>query len=172
VSVPATAVAIATGLATIILVAVEHYRSVRPSSVLQIYLVASIFADAVQIRTLFLRKYVPTIARLQSSILACQVLLLVLESWRKTRWALPAEVPYSPEDFSGILSRSVYFWLNPLLFKGNRQILSIDDLFPYVKLKLEPSYVPDDLILSIVLAEVCNPHICRKALWMLGINVC
>jgi ATP-binding cassette subfamily C (CFTR/MRP) protein 1 len=133
VSVPSTVVSLAASLAIIILLAVEHNRSIRPSSVLQVYLVASLFADAVQIRTLFHRGYVPTIARLECSNLACQILLLVLESLPKRKWVATGEVPYSPEDFAGIVSRTVYFWLNPLLFKGNRQILSIDDLYPYVK---------------------------------------
>jgi ATP-binding cassette subfamily C (CFTR/MRP) protein 1 len=127
-------VALAASIATIILLAIEHNRSIRPSSVLQVYLVASLFSDAVQIRTLFHRGYVPIIARLQCSDLACQVLLLVIESLSKRRWVVPGEVPYSPEDFAGIVSRTVYFWLNPLMFKGNRQILSIDDVYPYVKL--------------------------------------
>jgi ATP-binding cassette, subfamily C (CFTR/MRP), member 1 len=132
VAVPAAAVALVASLATILLLTIEHNRNLRPSTILQLYLVASLLTGATQIRTLFLRRYVPTIARLQSSVLACQIVFLVLESLPKTRWALPATVPYSPEDFAGIISRTLYFWLNALLLKGNRRILTIDDVSPYV----------------------------------------
>jgi ATP-binding cassette subfamily C (CFTR/MRP) protein 1 len=123
--------------------------------------VVSLFADAVQVRTLFIRRYFPIIARLQCVIPACELVLLVLESWPKTRWVLPAEVPYSPEDLSGILRRIVYFWLNPLLLKGNPHIISIDDISPYVDAKLDPSRANRDFNIFVVLVQILGQMVPR-----------
>jgi ATP-binding cassette subfamily C (CFTR/MRP) protein 1 len=166
VAVPSASIALVAGLATIIIVAMEHNRSVRPSSVLQVYLIASIFAGAVQIRTLFLRRYVPTIARLQSTVLACQMLLLVIESWPKTRWVMPAEVSFSPEDFSGILGQSLYLWLNPLFFKGNRHILTIDDLSP-ISADLQSSHLQKGILKAWNKHGSSNPYSFLLSNWSL-----
>lgn len=37
---------------------------------------------------------------------------------------------HSPEETSSIFSLGLYSWLNSLLWKGYRNVLSLDDLYP------------------------------------------
>lgn len=114
----------------VILTALEHSRTTRPSTIITFYLIAAIVADGVQIRTLFIRTYVPTIARLVAASAAIKLTLLTLESWPKTSCLLPTDEPLGPEDVSGPLARDTFWWLHSLLLLGNRSLLSVKDLPP------------------------------------------
>jgi ATP-binding cassette, subfamily C (CFTR/MRP), member 1 len=129
-SVTSAALGFISALSVLILVGIEHSRIVRPSSLILLYLLASIVADAVQVRTLFLRGYAATLARLACGSLGSRVFLLVLESWSKRSYLKPVEDGYSPEELASVFSRSVFWWLNPILFLGNRKILVLEDLYP------------------------------------------
>jgi ATP-binding cassette, subfamily C (CFTR/MRP), member 1 len=128
--VPSAALSLVSALSLVILVGLEHGRSVRPGTIILVYLLASIIAEAVQIRTLYLRHYVVEIARLLCASLACKVLLIVLESWSKKSALIQTEYDYSPEELAGIFNRSTFGWLNPILYLGNRKILAVTDLYP------------------------------------------
>lgn len=114
----------------VLLIGIEHNRILRPSSLVLLYLLATLVTDAVQIRTLYLRGYATTIARLSCGSLATRALLLVLETWTKKAYLKPAEDGYSPEELASVFSRSVFWWLNPILLRGNRKILALEDLYP------------------------------------------
>jgi hypothetical protein len=129
-SVPSAAIEVVAALAVTFLVAFEHQRIVHPSSLLWIYLLASVLSAAVQTRTLFIRGYVPTISRLTASSLACQIALLIVESTPKKSYLKPADHEFGPEELAGIFSRSIFWWLTPMLFLGNRKILKLSDLYP------------------------------------------
>jgi ATP-binding cassette, subfamily C (CFTR/MRP), member 1 len=111
------------------LTALEHNRTIRPSSLISIYLLASILADSVQIRTLYIRKYIPSIARLLVSSATGKTLLLLVESLPKTSY-LRAIEPYGLEEIIGVFGRSVLWWLNSLFLTGSRKVLCLSDLFP------------------------------------------
>jgi ATP-binding cassette subfamily C (CFTR/MRP) protein 1 len=130
VSVPSASIEFVSALAVVFLVVFEHPRIVHPSSLLWIYLLASVVSAAVRTRTLFLRGYEPTISRLAASSLACNLALLIVESWSKKSYLKPADREYGPEELAGIFSRSVFWWLTPILFLGNRKILKLSDLYP------------------------------------------
>jgi ATP-binding cassette, subfamily C (CFTR/MRP), member 1 len=129
-SVPSAAIQFISALAVLFLVAFEHQRIVHPSSLLWLYLLASVVSDAVQTRTLFIRGYVPILSRLAASSLACNLALLLVESSSKKSYLKPADYEYGPEELAGIFSRSVFWWLTPILFLGNRKILKLSDLYP------------------------------------------
>jgi ATP-binding cassette subfamily C (CFTR/MRP) protein 1 len=129
-SVASAALGFVGAVAVVILVGIEHNRILRPSSLVLLYLLATLFTDAIQIRTLFLRGYVAAIARLSCASLASRALLLVVESWTKESYLKPVEDGYSPEELASVFSRSVFWWLNPILLLGNRKILALEDLYP------------------------------------------
>jgi hypothetical protein len=129
-SVPFAAIQFISALAVLFLVAFEHQRIVHPASLLWLYLLASVVSDAVQTRTLFIRGYVPIIARLVASSLACNLALLLVESSSKKSYLKPADHEFGPEELAGVFSRSVFWWLTPILFLGNRKILNLSDLYP------------------------------------------
>jgi ATP-binding cassette, subfamily C (CFTR/MRP), member 1 len=117
-------------VSVVILVGIEHSRILRPSSLVLLYLLATVVADAVQVRTLFLRGYATTLAGLSCGSLASRAFLLVLESCSKKSYLKPVEDGYSPEELASVFSRSVFWWLNPILLLGNRKILALEDLYP------------------------------------------
>ncbi|KAF2671106.1 P-loop containing nucleoside triphosphate hydrolase protein [Microthyrium microscopicum] len=117
-------------LAIVALIAVEHNRLTRPAKLTSIYLLATITADFVIIRTLYLRNYVPTLAAVLCATAAVKFVLLVFESLPKTPYLIEPNRPYGKVDLAGPFNKGLLFWLNPLLVLGNRQILTLQDLYP------------------------------------------
>ncbi|OJK00423.1 hypothetical protein ASPACDRAFT_1880763 [Aspergillus aculeatus ATCC 16872] len=114
---PAIVLSLVDSLDIAVLTALEHDRSLRPSSLLSIYLLISTLFDAVQVRTLFIRHYpypLPALAAATSKINAMR----------------PPFRDISPESTSGIFARTVFWWLNGLFLRGFRKLLTVEDLFP------------------------------------------
>lgn len=110
----------------------EHVHSVKPATLLNVYLPISALFDAVQIRTLWFIPFNTILAKLLTCALAFKVALTILEALPKRHVLLASTQHLSKEGTSGIYSRITFNWLNPLLRKGFRSILSSDNL-----LKLE-----------------------------------
>lgn len=106
----------------------EYQRTIRPSRTTTTYLLGSILADCVIIRTLYIRHYVPEIAAVTSATLACRLLYLLLESWPKT--LMPMNPTTGRVDVAGPFSRAFMWWLNPMLVRGYSNILSLADVYP------------------------------------------
>lgn len=111
---------------------VEHRKSIRPSTIITIYLLVSTAFDIAECRTLWLR---PQNQRLHSiSILVglsvgVKVVILCLEAIDK-RPVLNA--PWNqapPESLSGAINRSVFWWLNALFLRGYKGVLSLSSLW-------------------------------------------
>ena len=107
----------------------EHIRSVSPSNLLCVYLLFSTLFDGVQARTLWLR-FPSTIAGTCTAGLGVRFLLLIAESQEKQTYLKPQFANYSPEKLGGMVNRIVFWWLNPLLARGSRGLLSPSYLFP------------------------------------------
>jgi ATP-binding cassette subfamily C (CFTR/MRP) protein 1 len=86
-------------------------------------------ADVVQSRTLAMRGYSQNLTNLTSASLALKTLLLVVETWPKTKYLKSVETKYGPEHTMGIIGRSLYLWLNPLLRTGNRKQIKLEDCY-------------------------------------------
>jgi ATP-binding cassette subfamily C (CFTR/MRP) protein 1 len=94
----------------------EHTRTVRPSLILNVYLLGSLVFDAVQVRTLYLRNDDPAILGLFTTNIVIKAALLLLEAKSKRTYLRPPYNTYSPE-------------IRPLLATGFRKMLTLDDLF-------------------------------------------
>ena len=108
----------------------EHQKTVRPSLIVNAYLVFSLLFDAARTRTLWLQQYNRNIAITFTFSVAVKCVLLILEATQKTH-LLPVEYKpiYPPEAVSGIISRSLFWWLNQLFFSGYSTTLHLGDLF-------------------------------------------
>ena len=126
---PAATVGVAGSIAVLALAIFEHSRTIRPSSLLSVYVLACIIADSVLLRTLLLRGYTITLSILTSAALAIKVLYLALESWPKKESLRYSRTLHGPEEYSGIFSRSLFWWVNPIFVHGNKNILQLNDLF-------------------------------------------
>ena len=107
----------------------EHTRAVRPSTLLCLYLLATLILDIPQSRTLFLRHDLDAVASVFTTAIATKATLLVAESWPKRKALVAPYKNYCPEAISGVLSRTFLWWLNPLFSKGIKGLITLHDLF-------------------------------------------
>jgi ATP-binding cassette subfamily C (CFTR/MRP) protein 1 len=106
----------------------EYNRSLRPSTILSLYLGLSLVFDVIRGRTLWLSSSSQNIAPLYSAGVGLKVVILVLEGTCKRPFLKEQYQDAAPEAVSGIYSRSLFLWVNSFLWKGYRGVLSVDTL--------------------------------------------
>ena len=111
----------------------EHQRTIRPSIIAEFYLGFSVLFDVARVRTLWLQKYSETIAAVTTVSIALKFILFCAEAVEKRRILRREYQKQSPETTSGIVSKLVFWWLNPLLRTGYSRSLSLEDLPPLDK---------------------------------------
>ncbi|CAG1996834.1 unnamed protein product [Fusarium graminearum] len=111
-------------IALITLIFVEHRNSRKPSKIIGGYLAITIILDIALVRTFWIRS-MSAIAAVFTCAFALKVTLLILEEWPK---ALVRENEKIRETSSGVINRSVFWWLNSLFLQGYRGILETADL--------------------------------------------
>lgn len=108
----------------------EHFRSTRPSMVLNTYLLLTLLFDAALVRTSWLtfggRRYTISL----TVKVALKMVIVVLEAVPKRRWRIFKSQDTSPEETSGVYSLALMSWLRPLISLGSRQALNLKDLYP------------------------------------------
>ncbi|KAM0274379.1 hypothetical protein ACHAQH_007916 [Verticillium albo-atrum] len=132
-AIASTALNLVAALSMLTLSFYEHSRVPRPSTLLILYILLQMLCDVVQVRTSWLMAGSVTsnmIARLFTASVVAKFVILVAEAQRKARWLRWKIDEHSPEETSGVLSLSVYFWLNKLFRQGYSNVLAIDDLYP------------------------------------------
>lgn len=117
-------------LALVVLIDVEHVRSIRPSFLVSAYLFTTLLFDLVRVRTAWLLSDSRAYAACLSSSLAIKSLLLILGNVEKRKWLNPSEKARSAECLSGLFSRGLFAWLNSLLWKGYSMLLTGSSLPP------------------------------------------
>jgi ATP-binding cassette subfamily C (CFTR/MRP) protein 1 len=128
-AIPSAAMSLVTSLVLIVLSFFEHMRSIRPSWLLNIYLVLTVVFDVVRSRTYSLSPDLDTIATVFTSRVAVELILAIIEARPKRHLLLPTFAGCPPEATSGPYKRALFWWLNALLKKGYSESLSVDDLF-------------------------------------------
>lgn len=107
----------------------EHGKSLRPSSLLNVFLLVSLLLDAAVLRTLWLSPYVDgAVQGVFTASFATKATLLLLEAREKSSYLLNRGAP-APEETSGLYSRAVFGWVTPLLRAGFKRLLRPDDMF-------------------------------------------
>lgn len=104
-------------------------RSVKPSTLVNVYLFLTLLFDCAIARTLWLITGPSVVARLFVTTAAVKFAMLALEAWDKRSILLAQYQGLSPESTNGILGRSVFWWLNPLMKTGFGQYLTDQDLY-------------------------------------------
>jgi len=131
-----TLISIATTIVNL-LVAIQHFpvtwleneRSIRPASLLSAYLLFSILLDAIQARTLWLQGNSISIAAVFSACIGTKILMLAAETQQKRQYLQTAYKHLPPESLSGIINRSLIWWMNSLVKQGFRSFLVLKDLY-------------------------------------------
>jgi hypothetical protein len=128
VSIAGTAVIAVTFLFFLYASHLEHSRSLRPSTILSLYLGLSLVFDVIRGRTLWLSSSSRIIASLLSASAGLKVVMLVLEGTSKRPFLKKQYQDATPEAVSSIYNRSLFLWVNPFLWKGYRGVLAVDTL--------------------------------------------
>ncbi|KAL0938516.1 ABC multidrug transporter [Colletotrichum truncatum] len=129
VSIAAAVLGVVDALALGVLSHTEHVRSVRPSTIICLYLMFSLVFDAVHCRTLWLLPDLGDLAAVSTAALAMKLTMFLLEAQGKRRFLLATLQRLSPEATSGIISRGFFWWLNDLMTRGFKATLSLTSLY-------------------------------------------
>lgn len=104
-------------------------KSVRPSFLINLYLLVTALFDAARVRTQWLVGEDDAVAGVLTASLAVKCVVLLLEAVEKRSLLLGLNKHhFSHESTSGLLSRSSFWWLNSLLLTGFRNVLTLDQL--------------------------------------------
>ncbi|KAF3480026.1 ABC transporter [Arthroderma uncinatum] len=109
---------------------IEHIRSVRPSTLLIVYLGVSLLLDLARTRTLFFIQGSYTIASVFLASYLVKTLSFILEVTEKRRLLHVKWQDASPEATSGVINRALFLWLNGLFIKGFSTLLTVNTLTP------------------------------------------
>lgn len=87
----------------------KHLRSIRLSPIINGYILLTLIFDIARARTLFLDSSNRSIARIFSSMIGVKVMVLLAEVVEKRKLLLGLYRDLSPEETSGIYSKSFFF---------------------------------------------------------------
>ncbi|KAM4057712.1 reverse transcriptase (RNA-dependent DNA polymerase) [Hirsutella rhossiliensis] len=111
--------ALVTAILLCLLSYLEHGRSIRPLSILLLYCMFSTLFDAIRARTVWLVSPASTLAALAIASVVAKAVVLVLESHEKSNSIIAPKEAYGPESTSSVLNRSIFFWLNRVVWNDD-----------------------------------------------------
>ncbi|EQL03011.1 ABC transporter [Ophiocordyceps sinensis CO18] len=139
--IPAAALSLIAAVLVLVVSVFEHARTVKPSALLGVYLFFTLLFDVAQSRNQWLSSRNDAFTKLFTASVALKLAVLLVEAQSKARWAMEPRVhAHNPEATSSIFNRSVFFWLNDLLFRGYRKRLAADDLYTLDESLLADNY--------------------------------
>jgi FlaA1/EpsC-like NDP-sugar epimerase len=131
VSIPAAILSLLASLAIAILSHYEHTRSRRPSFLLAFYLCLTVLFRTAMARTYWSLETYRTVASIAIAALVVQIVMAVLENGGKQQKSNEDQIRNgSHEETAGFFSRSLFLWLNRLLWTGYQRTLTAPDLQP------------------------------------------
>lgn len=114
-------------IAAYILSYLEHNRSIRPSQLLQLYLIVALIAQVIHLRTIWIRQNDVTLQALYTAEVAACAVFLLAESIGKESILLNRH-RRSPQDTNDLFSQRFFLYLNSLFRRGYSSLLAPNDL--------------------------------------------
>ncbi|TDZ21488.1 ABC transporter atnG [Colletotrichum orbiculare MAFF 240422] len=108
----------------------EHGRSVRPSDLAVVYLLVTLVCDSAGLAASYVGSKKLMVLSTGISVPALKLALLLAESQGKQSLLRSPYDQSAPEETAGVLSRTFFWWINAILAKGYRMILTGDALPP------------------------------------------
>ncbi|KAH8682050.1 ABC transporter [Xylariales sp. PMI_506] len=105
-----------------------HQRSMRPSTLLSLYLSAVLLIGVARVRTLWLMGYRVREPATLTATFTLTLAALVLESWERRRSLKSEKQSGALEEYSGIWVRTSFTWLLATFHAGYSKILHPEDL--------------------------------------------
>ncbi|KAF2030893.1 hypothetical protein EK21DRAFT_64674 [Setomelanomma holmii] len=128
-AIPAAILGFVGALVLTLLSYLEHMRSIRPSWLLNVYLLLTVCFDTARSRTYSLSPDLVTISTVFTSRVGIKLILAIIEARPKRHLRLAEFSDCPPEVTSGPYKRALFWWLNALFKKGYAESLTVDDLF-------------------------------------------
>ncbi|OAA34170.1 ABC transporter, transmembrane domain, type 1 [Beauveria brongniartii RCEF 3172] len=130
VTVTASAMSLVASICTFAIVAITHTYSLQPSAFLSVFFSITMLFDIAMTRSYFLRGSLSAIAVLQVCVVVLKLVLIILEEVPKRGLYRSQHMrsAVSAETASGFWNRSLFLWLNPLLYFGWFHTLTADNL--------------------------------------------
>ncbi|KAF5878883.1 putative abc multidrug protein [Botrytis fragariae] len=129
-TIPAAALLLVDALGLFALSHIEHLHSVRPSALINVWLLLTLPFDMARARSLWLVHANNPTAAVFTSALGVKIMVIIAEAVEKRHILLDRYRNTSPETTSGIYSRSFFWWLNTLMTTGFQRIIKNEDLYP------------------------------------------
>ncbi|KAG6092442.1 hypothetical protein E4U30_005419 [Claviceps sp. LM220 group G6] len=127
-TIPVTLTVIASFIWLLYVSYLEHVRSVRPSTILCLYLGISSLLDLASSRTSFFIPGYDVVAPIHLSSYFVKLVILGTEVIEKRKLLMWHCKNVSPEAVASFYNRVFFVWLNSLLLKGYRTSLTVDTL--------------------------------------------
>jgi ATP-binding cassette subfamily C (CFTR/MRP) protein 1 len=108
----------------------EHSRAVRPSVILNTYLILSLACDIIRDRTLWAIQHNRAFAIVFTASVVLKFIVLLLETFEKRSLLEHEYADYPPEATAGVYNRNFFVWLCPLLVQGFSKELDVNQLDP------------------------------------------
>lgn len=129
----------------IVLSYIHHCRSIRPSTILTLFLSARFLLGIARVRTLWLIPNETSKAGIFTTGFVLTAISLVFESAGKESIVITStEKPATPEPFSGFWKQASFAWLAGTFRLGYSKVISVDDL-PDLDPKLDSEAVGQKL---------------------------
>ncbi len=106
----------------------EHGRSVKPSTLLVFYLLASVICEGIFLRSFYLIYGNSAAPAVLTAKVGLKFLLLILESISKRSYLREPYKELPTEQTVSDLNRAFLFWVNNLILLGNSKQLTSSDL--------------------------------------------
>lgn len=168
-SIPAASLELIAALALLVILYTEHLRALRPSAYVGLYITIGVLLDAAKSRSYFLRPGLGALGGLTAAAAAIRLVLLGLEEVPKTHLILDPDLRKMTgrEAAAGLWTRLVFIWLNPLIWKGYRGTIHMDDIdeigaefsSQFLFEKFHPRWVAQDKMAKLCLARALFSHL-------------
>lgn len=119
-----------TAIVLMILSMYEHIRSMAPSTLVPLYVIASLSLDVAQCRRLGSHGQQSVPYTITTMLVLNKVAVILIEALPKRGILLAAYRDCSPSDTAGPYSTLLLWWINPLLWKGFFTQFGVNNLYP------------------------------------------
>ncbi|KAI0126998.1 ABC transporter [Xylariales sp. AK1849] len=123
----------------------DHQRSLRPSTLLSLYLSMLVILDIARVRTLWLIGSARGEAAAMTVILILTVAALLLESTEKRSSVTEQKRFGAPEEYSGFWTRTAFAWLVATFRAGYSKVIVLDDL-PILDTRLRSNVLRENIV--------------------------
>lgn len=128
-TIAAGAIDIVSAMCIIAVIYVEHFRGIRASALLSLYITICVIIDGIQTRSYFIR-HIPSLGGLAATSTSLRFVLLCAMEASKREFIIDPELRdfSSGEATSGYWGRTFFGFMAPIFRAGLRKVLSLDDL--------------------------------------------